>query len=114
MTECAPKRKWGSWGTEREIEREQKVRGHGKIQREQKNLQEILAVPADDSPGWPTQVLSISLSVHLPIILSEYSLPSGILHSFPVGQASSPIPRKLLLLLLPLSLSAYLPHRNIC
>lgn len=36
-----------------------------------KEPQEILAVPVGNSPGWPILVLSISLSVHLPIIPSK-------------------------------------------
>lgn len=83
MIECAPKRKTGPGGTEREMGRRQGKR----------NPQEILAVPVDDSPGWPIPVLS--LLVHLPTAPSLRALTGGKtrVEVFPVGQADLAIPR---------------------
>lgn len=75
--------------------REQKERwGEGKGRgRQKRNPQETLAVPVDDSPGWPIPVLS--LLVHLPIAPSLHALTGGKtrVEVFPVGQADLAIPR---------------------
>lgn len=78
----------GAGGTEREMGRRQ-----GKRQTEKRNPQETLAVPVDDSPGWPIPVLS--LLVHLPIAPSLHALTGGKtrVEVFPVGQADLAIPR---------------------
>lgn len=84
---------------------------------EQRNPQEILAVPVDSSPGWLIPVLSIGLSVHLPIIPSEdgaktrvgiYFSPSGPGWFAHLQEASHSAAQ----LSLTLSLSAYFPHRT--
>lgn len=63
-----------------------------------RNPQEILAVPVDDSPGWPIPVLS--LLVHLPVAPSLRALTGGKtrVEVFPVGQADLAIPRNFPLL----------------
>lgn len=87
--------------------------GKARDKMEQRNPQEILAVPVDNSPSWPIPVLSISLSVHLPIIPSEdgaktrveiYFSPSGPGWFAYPQEASHSTPR--------LSISAYFPHRT--
>lgn len=87
--------------------------GKARDKMEHRNPQEILAVPVDNSPSWPIPVLSISLSVHLPIIPSEdgaktrveiYFSPSGPGWFAHPQEASHSTPR--------LSISAYFPHRT--
>lgn len=60
--------------------------GKARDKMEQRNPQEILAVPVDNSPSWPIPVLSISLSVHLPIIPSEDGAKTRVeIHFSPSG-----------------------------
>lgn len=66
---------WGRQGTERDGGQ---VCGQGKRQMGQSNPQKILAVPVGNSPGWPIPVLSIILSVHLPIILSKHGAKTRV------------------------------------
>lgn len=87
-------------------------RCEGKARDRQGNPQEILAVPVDNSPGWPIPVLSISLSVHLPIIPSKDGAKTRVeIHCCPSGPGWFAHPQEASCSA-PHSLSAYFPHRT--
>lgn len=80
---------------------------------EQRNPQEILAVPVDNSPGWPIPVPSISLSVHLPIIPSKDGAKTRVeIHFCPGGPGWFAHPQEAPRSAPQLDLSAYFPHRT--
>lgn len=87
--------------------------GETREKTEQRNPQEILAVPVDNSPGWPIPVLSISLSVHLPIIPSEDGAKTRVeMHFSPSGPGCFAHPQEASHSTPQLSISAYFPHRT--
>lgn len=80
---------------------------------EQRDPQEILAVPVGNSPGWPIPVLSISLSVHLPIIPSKDGAKTRVeIYVSPSGPGRFTYSRETSHSAPQLSISAYFPHRT--
>lgn len=80
---------------------------------EQRDPQEILAVPVGNSPGWPIPVLSISLSVHLPIIPSTDGAKTRVeIYVSPSGPGRFTYSRETSHSAPQLSISAYFPHRT--
>lgn len=87
--------------------------GQGKRQMGQSNPQEILAVPVGNSPGWPIPVLSIILSVHLPIILSKHGAKTRVeIYFSPSAPGWLAHPQKAPHSAPQLSISASFPHRT--